>query len=474
MVMNSNELFSQRAEVLKKSKPQEKEDLFSQRAEVLKKVKQDQEEVVDPEIERHVARLASRGAEQIVGAPGNIRDLAYATKDALTSLKEKSAKNFGFPLPKEPESFKKFDEAIPIAKTVSGLLDYLPTSSKLKEKSQELTGGYTSPKTESERIGDELFENLVASALPGQGKANLWRNIAAPTIGVLGKEFVKQVGGSEKSQALTQIGLNLAIPLMSANAKGYNNKLWSEVEKSAPTLSVNIANQRKEAQYLLKNIETNRLGSTGEKKVSEILKDFLYKTSNGTMTGNQLVGFNKSLNNTRGDPALLTGGYTLLNDVSDIIKKSAKEFKKIAPDFYQQWKNANEVHGAIANSAYIANGIRKMSKPLVSDGARALFGAATHAGAGVLASVPPLFAIYKGTQILNRVAQSPVLMKYYTNILKSSLRGNTVQMASSLEKLDNALLKEEQKAKPPFKNNPRAPQQTPSTSKQSPKSLQKQ
>lgn len=461
MVMNSRNLFQERASQLKQEsqqiqQPQEvtKPNLFQQRASELKKLQDLQKEEFDPEIERHIARLTSRGIEQGLGAPGNIRDFVYAVKDFVKPRIEKESKRFGVKPPSEPESFKKFDEAIPIAKTVSGLLDYLPTSSQLKKKSGELTKGYTEPKKEWERIGDEVFESLVSSALPGQGQRNIWRNIAAPIAGVMGKEAVKYVGGSEKSQALTQIGLNLAIPLMASSGPGLNRKLWTDLESNLPNLTADIPKQRKQARDLINNIETTRLGSAGEKKVVQTLTNFLENTKSGNLTPKQLVGFNKSINDIRGDPELLRGGYTLLNDVSDIIKNAGKQFEKTAPEFYKQWKNANEVHGTIANSNYVANFVRaNISKhPLKSEGARALFGAAVHTGAGIGAVILPIFAIYKGTQILNRVSQSPQLLKFYTGVIGNSLRGNAAQMASDLNKLDAALLKEEKRPKPPFNN----------------------
>jgi hypothetical protein len=43
------------------------------------------------------------------------------------------------------------------------------------------------------------------------------------------------------------------------------------------------------------------------------------------------------------------------------------------------------------------------------------------------------------------MANSPVLMQYYTHVFLDALRGNTRSLASNLDKLDQALLKEENK-----------------------------
>lgn len=421
----------------------------------LKKLEELQNENLDPEIERHISRLTSRGLEQAVGAPGNIRDFAYAVKDYVKQGKDDLSKKFGMKVPEEPESFKRFEEAIPVAKTVSNLLGYLPTSSQLKEKSYDLGGGYTKPKDESERIGDEVFESLVASALPGQGKRNIYRNIAAPIAGVLGKEAVKYIGGGEKAQSATQLGLNVAIPLMGGNAPKMSKDLWKDVQTNVPAVFIPTNNLLRDAQRLKNNISKG-LGSASEKEALRTLDTFINKLQRGNISAEELVKSNISLNEIVGDPKLYGRGVHFFEDIRKMIKDGMADVGKQAPEWYKKWQNANEIYGAIANSNYIANTVRKSLEKshLTSEGARALFGAATHAGLKTASAVPPLYLVYKGTQVLNRMADSPQLMKYYTNVLTSSLRGNLAATSENLEKLDKALLEEEKrgKTKPPFKN----------------------
>lgn len=405
------------------------------------------EEDLDPEIERHIARLTSRGLEQAVGLPGNLRDLSYLAKDYF----EKNKPNFLKQIP-EPVAFKKFEEAIPVMKTVSDLIGYLPTSSQVKKFSEEKSLGYTSPKNEYERVGDEVFEKIVSSSLPGTGQRNVWKNIAAPIVSSLGKETVKYLGAGEKGQLLTELGLSLAIPLAAGNAPELNRNVWRDIERNTPNVSVNANIGRQRAQDLITRLETQALGSAGENRVINTLRNFLGNTQNGQMSARQLVGFNRSLNEIRGDPALLTGSRTLLNEVSHIIRDTGRQFEHTAPDFYRNWQRANEIHGAIQQSNYVARTVERMSDRIISEGARSLFAGALHAGAAGAATVPPMFAIYKMTQVMDRMGRSPELMRYYTGVLTNSIRGNTALAAKNLSKLDNALLKDEKKEKPPFKN----------------------
>ncbi len=428
-----------------------------QKKQEFQKLEDLQNQDLDPEIERHIARFTSRAGEQILGAPGNIRDLAYAVGGFIKNA-DKSGSLPSLLGVKKPQLLqkaeKKIDEVIlPIAKTVTDLLDYIPTSSQLRKKSEELTKGYTSPQGELERIGDEAFEKIVASALPGQGARNIWRNIAAPIAGILGKEAVKYVGGGETSQALTELGLNVALPLMAGNAPQLNRNMWQNLERTAPNISVSAQQMRQRATQLRNRIQQEGLGSRGENQVIRVIDQLLENTQNGQLTSRQLIGMNRSLNAIRGDPAELRGAETLLNEVSNMIRQTGRQFENVAPEFYQQWRHANEVHGAIQGSNYIANVIRNnVSEPLMSEGARALFGAAVHGTAKAASVIPPVYLIYKGTQVLHRMARSPQLMGYYTGVLANSLRGNIAAAADNLNKLDEALLKEEKKqVKPPFK-----------------------
>lgn len=423
-------------------KPIESKSQFQKEQELI-------DEDLDPEIERHVARLTSRGLEQGIGFAGNLRDLAYAAKDYYQKNKPNFLKNLD-----ESKVGKKFEETIPIMKTVSDLIGYLPTSQQVKKFSEEKSLGYTSPQGELERIGDEVFEKIVSSSLPGTGQRNIWKNIAAPVVSSLGKEAAKFLGVGEKGQMLTELGLSLVIPLASGNAPQLNRNLWQDLERNAPNIAVNANQGRQRAQNLVTRLQNEGLGSAGENRVIATLNTFINNTQNGQMTARQLIGFNKSLNEIRGDPSLLTGSRTLLNEVNQIIRDTGRQFEQNSPNFYRNWQRANEIHGAIQQSNYVARTVEKFSDKIVSEGARALFGGALHAGAAGAGAIPPLYAIYKTTQVLDRMSRSPELLRYYIGVLTNSIQGNTALAAKNLSKLDEALLEQEKKEKnkPPFKS----------------------
>lgn len=401
-----------------------------------------EEDSLEKEIERHSARLTSRGLETIAGIPGDIREVAKFSKKYYDENIKPKIPHLNI---KEPESFKQFDETIkPIMDSISNIADWFPTSSELKETSEELTKGYTSPKTPFEERGDEMFQGIVSSFIPGQGSKSVWRNLIAPIGSVIAKDFVKDLGGNEKQQAITQIGTNLFLSLMGGNANKYNAKLWNQIESTAPniTQTVNVAPQRAKARSLINHIEKTMLGAEGEKKVISTLERFINNTQGNKLSAEQLVNMNKSINEIRGDPALLKGSRKLLNEVSEIVKDSGKGFKQAAPDFYNVWKNGNEVHSAIEKSNFISNIVGKIGdKNFKSNGVRDLVMLASHGGLATVKNLPPIFALYKGTQILTRIANSKELSKYYRDVLLNSIKGNTAATAAAMSKLDNKLYK---------------------------------
>ncbi len=404
---------------------------------------------LDREVERNIGGLVSRGIEQIAGFPGNIRDFAYGIKDLyhndaiLGKIKS---------LTKEPESFKKFqDEQMPLIGAVSSMIDWFPTSSELREKSENLTKGFTKPTDEYSKMGHEIFENIISSTMPGAGHRNIYRNVAVPILGVLSKKGAEYLGIGEKGQAATQFGTTFLLNMMNrSNAPRLNQDMWNNVQNTTPNVNLRPNENTRLLQEArsLENQLLLGLGSNSENNALKAVRAFIEKLDRpqGTISARELVSSNRSLNEIAGDPALLQRGRTLLNGLRTTINRGIEYVGRRDPQWVQNWRNANETHGAIENSNFVANYVnRNYTKPLVSEGARVLFGAGAFPTAVAATAAAPIFGIYKGIQVLNRMSRSPILRRHYTNAILGTLRGNTAVMASNLEKLDKELAEKEKK-----------------------------
>jgi hypothetical protein len=402
---------------------------------------------IDQMVERNIAGFMSRGVEQIAGFPGNMRDFAKTMKNLYHE--DPIIKKMKI-LEKEPKSFQKFqDENLSIIPTIGSLIDWFPTSSELREKSNKLTKGYTEPTDEYSKMGHEIFEDVISSIMPGSGPRNIFRNVAIPVLSFLAKQGANYFGIEEKGQTATKFGTTLLLNMMNrTNAPRLNREMWNNVERTVPNVNIR-PNENAILLRQARDMENQLLlglGSNSENSALRTVREFIEKLDrpNGTISARELAASNRSLNEIVGDPALLQGGRNVLNQLRNSIHTGIEYVAGRNPTWVQQWRNANETHGAIANSNFISNYVSKnYSKPLVSEGTRALFGSNFKVAA--VAATAPIFAIYKGTQVLSRMARSPILQRYYTNAMLASLRGNTAMMTSNLEKLDKELAKKEKK-----------------------------
>ncbi len=402
---------------------------------------------IDKMVERNIAGLTSRGIEQIAGFPGNIREFAKGIKGLVKSdpILEKIHKL-------EPKQFNEFQEQLlPVTETVGSLIDWFPTSSELREKTKELSKGYTEPQGELEKAGHEIFEDVISSTMPGSGPRNIFRNVAIPVLSVLSKKGAEYLGIEEKGQEATKFGTSFLLNMMNrANGPRLNRNLWQNVQNNAPNVSIRPhenARLLQEASQLEQQLMLG-LGSNSENSALRAVRAFIEKLNRpqGNISAQELVASNRSLNEIAGDPALLERGRTLLNGLRGTIHQGIEYIGNTHPQWVQQWRNANQTHGAIQNSNFVANYVNKnYSKPLVSEGVKALFGAGAIPTAIAAASTAPIFAIYKGIQVVNRMARSPIMQRHYTNAILASLRGNAAMMASNIEKLDKELAKKEKK-----------------------------
>lgn len=447
--MNLNDRFSQRAQLIKpqlnlqvpsiqsEEQPQET-DRFAQRAIELKQEFPEQENDLERDIERQQARMTSRGLETIGGTIGDLRDF---TKSLL------------------PES---------LGKGLFGAVGELfPTSKELKEKSQEITKGYTTPKNELEKFGDELIEDVTSMASPGAGKYNLARNIGIPIVANLAKEGVKYTGLNEGNQAASKVGTMLALDLImhrNGGAKKFASSLFGKAESTIPKGQSILAKDLDKELMVLEN-EFKKGGaatSTAKalEKISEIRSDI--NKGNGKIDVSNLYQYRPKINELiselggfdfKVNPSIRKKAISNLQSVKDkVINKLNSYGKHLNPEFSKYYQPANEAYAVYENSNKIVKALEKSIGTLRSGGAKILFGlGAPSAISTVLPGLAktaapiaiPLAIGYKGFKILNRVKNSPTLRKYYGDILTKTLAGNIPEATRNLKKLDNELLKEE-------------------------------
>lgn len=383
------------------------------------------EEDTERDIERAQARLTSRIGETALGAPGDIASL-------ISHL-------FG------------------IDKKV------LPTSSDIREFSEKASQGYLAPQNEFEGKIDEVISDITSMSLPGTGPFKFARNIGIPIVANLAKEGLKYGDASERTQAYGKVGSMVALDLLSRRSggiKGYLNSLFKQAEEAIPKgLSVNASKLEKSLGVLEKELSKGGARPSTKKsleKVSEIKNEI----RNGKIDAKRLSAYRPSINEAIAE----LGGFQMevpkklkpqtirnLNQVKSEVIKTLDEYgQKFNPEFLKYNRAANEGWAAYENSNKIANFLRdKVPYSPKSKATQALFSLAPHAAILGISSLSPATGagavagagIYNSYKVLDRVVRSPTLRKYYSETLKSAIKGNVTATAKNLKNLDNEISK---------------------------------
>lgn len=418
-------------EGLEEEEEEKKKNLPRQEENVPQEFPFEGENDLEREIERNQARSFSRFGETLLGAPGDISNF-------ITNL---------LGLPKSP-------------------IGYL-NSENLRKGSEKLTGGYTKPQTEFEKSADEAVERFATMALPGSWGYSFARNLGIPIAATLAKEGVKAKAGEEKG-TYAELGTMLFLDLLggrisTGGAKGYSNSLFRQRDKLIPEGEIMDASNLRNSLTELKT-ELNKGGSaTSTKSALTKIDELLDRISKeGAIAVEELPEFQTKINE-----AILEGGGFEIQVPKPIKRRTVENLKKVKgevinalteygekqnPEFLNLHRKANRSRAVYEKSNVISNFLKKnfgnkISNPVL----KTLFGlggaAATGAGAvfkpaittGATGVVGAGAGIYQAIKLGYRIAKSPELRKYYTEVIKHSLAGNTTQTEKSLKALEKAL-----------------------------------
>lgn len=421
---NNAPSFLQRA----KSVNQGNQPSFLARAKNVQKISNEQDFQSDEEtqrdIERSQARTISRGAEAVLGAPGDI------------------------------------------ASFISGLFgkeqNILPTSSSLKEKSEKATLGYTAPKNEFEKTGDELVSDIASMAMPGSGHYSFARNIGVPIVGTLVKEGLKYSGKDEKSQSYGKVGTMVALDLLSRRSGGvkkYAGSLFTKAEEAIPKgVSIEAKGLEKSLTNLEKELAKGGKRPTTTKSLEKIA-EIKGEIKNGKIDAKALAAYRPSINeaieelggfNIELPPKLKPKAIFNLNQVKKETIKTLEQYgEKFNPEYLKSSRSANEAWGAYEKSNKIGKFIRdkipfspksKAVQTLFDYApATALVAGASKLGPAGMAAAAAGIGGYQGYKVLDRVIRSKTLRKYYSNVIKEAAAGNLPAATKNLKALDLAL-----------------------------------
>lgn len=385
---------------------------------------------------RYPAQVGKEVASTVAGFPGDIGNLinTFAAKPLTKAITGR--------------------EGLPYEETTVGKI--FPTSAQHREN---LESGidYLKPKNKSERFVADLATDTASLFLPLKTKVP-FKNSLIKSFGtalganVLG-ESVKDLTGDEKKGAYTKMGSLLALSLLSpGSANKLTKDLYSEVNSLLPK---NATASGIRLQHDLNGLKSNILKGRSSKNVApsekfvldeadKVLK--LIKGNNISM--DSLVAAKRSLNeNLQGVYQTIpekigrSRAKKLATQINSSIQNTMKDYGKANPEWYKIQSSADQAYGAVANSNFISNSIKKhVTYNPITHGLLHVLG-------GAVATASPVVLGYYPAKILYRIAKSPVLKKHYEDVLRAAVSQDAVVLNKELAKLDHALQKEGPKEK---------------------------
>lgn len=392
---------------------------------------------------RGVARTASRVGETIAGLPGDFVGFARFLGDYL---------------PKTPEIFKR--EPNFIQKAGRKALESLPTSSDLKQISEDTTGGYTKAQSPTEENLDAIATLSTALTNPSRAVAGLPKflkhlggNILKSSVAKGSRKGAELLGAGEVGQEAAELGSLFLTGTLNPNvAEKYIGNLYSQARKNIP--QGQIINSGR----FLRNLDTvetalqTGIDTPTKAQVIKSLRDFRNKAAGGGMLTEDLVqGFhdiNEIMTSKKLYDELSTTERKLLKNrfdqLKDAVREEVADYGKYNKAFYEPWLAANEGFGAIADSKRLSNWLQskigKIPNHLAGSVAIDLFTQSPYATAGVLAGYGGVKAIEMATRVLT----SPTLRRAYGNAIQAGLTENLPVFIRELSILDRQLKKDQQ------------------------------
>jgi hypothetical protein len=404
----------------------------------------DEEETLLETTARTTARTGARAAETLLGLPGDVKDLL---SNILVGIPEYFA---GEELPRWRQAVKGDQSDFPEPLGLN-----FPTSSELREGiTKPLTGEYLEPKNEFEKFGDTISEDFASLAIPVKGKIPFARALGSSILANSGAEVAKVFGG-DKAEAYTKMGLLFSSGLLGQKGGGikqYIRNLYKDMETSVPkgavVSAVPLEKKLNKIENILKKGDPKDLSKAPGIQKIRAIKD---KIQSGQIDVDEVIELTKSTNESIFGLGELKRGQNQLYNIRQALHDTVNEYGSSNREFLGKWKAANEAYAATETSRNVSNWIKKNISPkdyLYAGSALGLGGMALGVG-GMLTSLPitakalgsgaALASTAYSAAIINRISKSPALRKYYTNVVKNSLKQNKGGFLRAMKQLDNGI-----------------------------------
>lgn len=388
---------------------------------------------------RQAARTAARATEAVLGAPRALGE--FGERLVPEKLLTKGAEKLGI---KEPvqKGLKFAKEHAPYK--------LFPTSEQVRDFQKTIFGKKLEPKSPIEEVADDLITEFTTLALPYPGKKIKLLRPLLTTVGAnLASEAVGWMGGSQETKDATKIGAYAVSALINpGSANKAKAELYDLARKARP--------ERVKVEAKLLPRDLNSIERNLSKGGSAPWKDKLFKKINEIrerMTGNtievgELERFKASVNDIISelyaekniDKIGIKSAQRYVNKIAKSVDNGLSDYGKINPKWEKVYREANDMHGAIAQSKKVRNMISRQVKKHGKHLLLPLFGLGHAAGPALSGKIVAGAALggagLAGSEMVVKAFKNPTIRKLYADIIKAAARDNAPTVENLLKKME--------------------------------------
>lgn len=391
---------------------------------------------IGKETGRHGARTVSNVATRTVGLPGDIFSLINEF------------------IAKPGSKLITGEEGVPYEETAIGKI--LPTTETHRRGLEEKTGEFLKPQNKVEKFSDDVIEDAALLLNPSQlirkgakPVSQAFKKLAISLGANIGGETAEQTTGSKTTGDVTKLGslflLSMVNPGRTAQEIG---KLYKNAESNLPETDVFSAKSLEKNLNNLKNnitkLRPTRNLSSAEKYVVDQVEKVTDLIHNGEINIGQAWAQKRSLNDELATLYKDIPGKkdqkkvrNLAKQITGFLNSTIKEYGKKNPEFYKNFRDADEAFGTLARSNVFSNWVKdNVVHSPVTVGLMHLF--SPIATGTAVAAFP-----YQAGKLIYRIQKSPTLRKIYGDAVKSAGKEDSKAFNKYLKELDEKLEEEE-------------------------------
>lgn len=342
--------------------------------------------------------------------------------------------------------------------------EIIPSSQQIKEKVRSLNPEYLAPRNDVEEFGDAVIEDfaslyagrqLFKGKIPFANTLSKAQQIIRPLGIALGSNLsetvVKDFTNNDNAAAWAKFGTALFLSMLDKQKAGqYVSQTYKKAEGLLPP------DARHDASKLVAKVSAiQRRASMGTlapsekfivQEVDEILKrgQYVPGTGQATISVPAVTNIKRSLNEKLEkfvfeNPTKVAKGRArkLGSGIIKNLNEFLDDYGKTNPEWLKTYREAEQGFSTLATSNKVGNYIKNnLKKSILTTGLLKTLGVPIGAKTAAVGAVA-----YPSFQVAYRIAKSPLLRKYYSNIVRAAVQENSLLMNKEIDKLDKELQK---------------------------------